>query len=148
MGDPQASPSWNGWGNGPANTRFQPNPGLAAADVPNLKLKWAFAFEGDTVRSAQPAIVGGRIFTGSASGAVYSLDAGTGCVWWRYDAGAQVRTAVSIGMAGDKAVAYFGDIRSTVHAVDASTGAPLWNFSHFATSDVSDILASSQIGVS
>jgi polyvinyl alcohol dehydrogenase (cytochrome) len=117
---------WNGWGNDLANTRFQPSPGLAAADVPNLKLKWAFAFEGDTVRSAQPAIVGGRVFTGSASGAVYSLDAASGCVYWRYDSGAQVRTAVSIGMAGGKAAAYFGDIRSTVHAVDASTGAPLW----------------------
>src|SRR6185437_4472429 len=30
----------------------------------------------------------------------------------------------------------------------SSTGAPLWNLSHFATSEVSDILASSQIGVS
>ena len=120
------SAGWNGWGNDLANTRFQPTPGLAAEDVPGLKLKWAFAFEGDTVRSAQPAVVGGRVFAGSASGAVYSLDAATGCVYWRYDAGAQVRTAVSIGMAGDKAVAFFGDIRSTVHAVDASTGAPLW----------------------
>jgi polyvinyl alcohol dehydrogenase (cytochrome) len=120
------STDWNGWGNDLANTRFQSSPGLSAADVPNLKLKWAFAFEGDTVRSAQPAIVGGRVFTGSASGAVYSLDADTGCVYWRYDAGAQVRTAVSIGTAGGKAIAYFGDIRSTVHAVDASSGAPLW----------------------
>ena len=120
------SSDWNGWGNDLANTRFQPNPGLTAGDVPNLKLKWAFAFEGDTVRSAQPAVVGGRVFTGSAAGAVYSLDANTGCVWWRYDAGTQVRTAVSIGLAGGKAVAYFGDVRSTVHAVDASTGAPLW----------------------
>ena len=28
------------------------------------------------------------------------------------------------------------------------TGAPVWNFSHFVTSDVSDIAASSQTGVS
>jgi polyvinyl alcohol dehydrogenase (cytochrome) len=117
---------WNGWGSDLANTRFQPAPGLAAADVPNLKLKWAFAFPGDTVRSAQPAIVGGRVFVGSASGAIYGLDAATGCTYWKYDAGAQVRTAISIGMTGGKAVAYFGDIRSTVHAVDASTGALLW----------------------
>jgi polyvinyl alcohol dehydrogenase (cytochrome) len=121
-----AAADWNGWGNDLANTRFQPSPGLTAGDIPDLKLKWAFAFEGDTVRSAQPAIVGGRVFTGSASGAVYSLDAATGCVYWRYDSGAQVRTAVSIGMSNGKAIAYFGDIRSTVHAVDATTGAPLW----------------------
>ena len=121
-----ADTDWNGWGNDLANSRYQAKPGLTAADVPNLKLKWAFAFEGDTVRSAQPAIVGGRVFTGSASGAVYSLDAATGCIYWRYDSGAQVRTAVSIGSAGGKMIAYFGDVRSTVHAVDAVNGQPLW----------------------
>jgi polyvinyl alcohol dehydrogenase (cytochrome) len=117
---------WNGWGNDLTNTRYQPQPGLTAADIPNLKLKWAFAFGGDIVRSAQPAIVGGRVFTGSASGAVYSLDAATGCTYWKYDSGAMVRTAVSIGSAGGKTIAYFGDVRSTVHAVDAATGEPLW----------------------
>src|SRR4051794_20661275 len=64
---------WNGWSADLANSRHQPKPGLSAADVPNLKLKWAFAFQGDTARSAQPAVVGGRLFAGSASGAVYSL---------------------------------------------------------------------------
>ena len=38
---------WNGWGVD-ANSRFQPQPGLAAADVPKLKLKWAFGFPGET----------------------------------------------------------------------------------------------------
>ena len=71
----------------------------------HLKLKWAFAFAGDSVRSAQPAVVGGRVFTGSASGAVYSLDAATGCIYWKYDAGAMVRTAISIGQAGGKTIA-------------------------------------------
>jgi len=117
---------WNGWGIDLANSRHQPKPGLSAADVPNLKLKWAFAFQGDTVRSAQPAVVGGRLFTGSASGAIYSLDAATGCIYWRYDAGASVRTAISIGKAGGKAIAYFGDVRANVYALDAATGQLLW----------------------
>ena len=44
MADPAAGPAWNGWGNGLANTRFQPAAAarLTAADVPRLKLKWAF----------------------------------------------------------------------------------------------------------
>ena len=121
-----ADTDWNGWGYDPANTRFQPKPGLTAVDVPNLKLKWAFAFEGDTVRSAQPAIVANRVFVGGANGAIYSLDASTGCTWWKYDAGATVRNAISIGQAGGKTIAWFGDVRSTVHAVDASTGQLLW----------------------
>jgi polyvinyl alcohol dehydrogenase (cytochrome) len=117
---------WNGWSADLVNSRYQPKPGLTAADVPALKLKWAFAFQGENSRSAQPAVVGGRVFTGSSSGAIYSLDAATGCTYWKYDAGAQVRTAISIGKAGGKTVAYFGDVRSNVHAVDAVTGQALW----------------------
>jgi polyvinyl alcohol dehydrogenase (cytochrome) len=117
---------WNGWGYDLQNTRYQPKPGIVAADIPNLKLKWAFAFAGDTVRSAQPAVAGNRVFTGSASGAVYALDAATGCTWWRYDAGAMVRTAISIGQAGGRTVAYFGDVQAMVHALDANNGQLLW----------------------
>jgi len=117
---------WNGWSADLANSRHQPKPGLTTADVPNLKLKWAFAFAGDTARSAQPAVVGGRVFTGSASGAIYSLDAATGCIYWRYEAGAMVRTAISIGKAGGQTIAWFGDVRSNVFALDAVTGQLLW----------------------
>jgi polyvinyl alcohol dehydrogenase (cytochrome) len=118
--------SWNGWGKDLDNTRFQPTPGIAAGDVPKLKLKWAYGFPNDTTRSAQPTIVGGRVFVGSASGVIYSLDEASGCTYWTYDAGATVRTSVSVGQSGGKMVAYFGDTRSTVHAVDAATGKLLW----------------------
>ncbi|HYL37516.1 MAG TPA: PQQ-binding-like beta-propeller repeat protein [Bryobacteraceae bacterium] len=119
---------WNGWGNDPANTRYQPKPGLTAADVPKLKLKWAFGFAGEIVRSAQPTVIGDRVFVGSSSGEIYSLDAARGCVYWRYDAGATVRTAISVGKVAGRSglVAYFGDTRSYVHAVDAASGKALW----------------------
>ena len=113
---------WNGWGTDSANTRYQANPGLSAADIPKLKLKWAFGFPETSMAFAQPTIAGGRIFVGSATGKVYSLDAATGCTYWSYDAGIGVRTAVSIG--GN--AAYFGDVGGTAHAVDASTGKLLW----------------------
>src|SRR5262245_50097535 len=32
-------PQWNGWGRDLQNSRFQPKPGLAATDVPKLKVK-------------------------------------------------------------------------------------------------------------
>src|SRR5205085_10841522 len=58
----------------------------------------------------------------------YSLDAGTGCIIWSYKAGAGVRTSVVIGRPRSEGpfVAYFGDVRAFTHAVDASTGKPLW----------------------
>ena len=45
---PLSGPSWNGWGAGSANTRFQAatQAGLTAEQVPHLKLKWAFGFPG------------------------------------------------------------------------------------------------------
>lgn len=121
-----ASTDWNGWGQDLGNSRYQPNPGLTAADVPKLKLKWAFGFPGDTSAQGQPAVVGGRVFIGSVSGNLYSLDASTGCIYWTYNAGATIRTAVSIGKVGGHFIAYFGDVKANAHAVDAETGKPLW----------------------
>jgi len=49
LGDISAKPMWNGWGNDPTtNSRFQTAKaaGLTAAQVPQLKLKWAFGFPG------------------------------------------------------------------------------------------------------
>jgi polyvinyl alcohol dehydrogenase (cytochrome) len=52
---------WNGWGVDASGSRFQPAPGIAAGDVPKLRLKWAFAFPGvvNQRNQAQPVIVGG-----------------------------------------------------------------------------------------
>lgn len=118
---------WNGWGVDGSNARYQPQPGLAAADASKLKLKWAFGFAGDMRAVGQPAVVGGRVFVGSYSGNVYSLDAATGCIYWSYDAGAIVRTGINVAPgAGSQWVAYFGDGKGFAHAVDAQTGKQIW----------------------
>jgi polyvinyl alcohol dehydrogenase (cytochrome) len=125
---PFAGPYWNGWGVDSANHRMQPAAmaGLSADQVPQLKLKWAFGFPGAGRAFAQPTVVGGRIFAGSDSGKVYSLDAATGCIRWMFKADAPVRSAISIGPVGAKWVAYFGDQHAQAYAVDAATGALLW----------------------
>jgi len=125
---PFSGPYWNGWGAGASNDRMQPAAmaGLSADQVPKLKFKWAFAFPGAARALAQPTIAGGRIFAGSDSGRVYSLDARTGCIYWTFKADGTVRSAISIGPVGDRWVAYFGDQRAQAYAVDAATGAQLW----------------------
>ncbi len=82
--DADAGARWDGWGRNTSNTRFQQDAGLAAADVPRLQLKWAFAFPGDLQSYSQPTIAGGRVFVGSWGGKVYSLDASSGCVHWSH----------------------------------------------------------------
>jgi polyvinyl alcohol dehydrogenase (cytochrome) len=120
---------WNGWGNDNANTRVQTNPGLNAADLPRLKLKWAYGYPG---RSAygQPTIVGNRVFVTSIVGQVSALDTATGCAHWIYDAGAGVKSAITIAAAPEgvaaKFIAYFGDEKAFVHAIDADTGKAIW----------------------
>jgi polyvinyl alcohol dehydrogenase (cytochrome) len=122
-------PQWVGWGRDLDNSRFQPNPGLSPEDVPKLKVKWAFGFP-DTITYGQPTIAGSRLFVTSTGGRIYSLDANTGCTYWSFDAGAGVRTAISIGPlpAGSAAkyAAYFGDEKAYVQAIDAESGLPLW----------------------
>ncbi len=117
---------WNGWGLNTQNTRYQPNPGLTAADIPKLKLKWAFGFPDDTRAVAQPSIVGGRIFVGSHGGKVYSLDLATGCTYWSFNAGAIVRDGITLARVGNRWTAFFGDAAAFAYALDAQTGQQIW----------------------
>jgi polyvinyl alcohol dehydrogenase (cytochrome) len=128
--EPLSGPVWNGWSPSLSNARFQnaAAAGLDANRVPQLKLKWAFAFPGDVIAYAQPTIAGGRVFVGSLGRRVYSLDAASGCIHWAHVADAGVRAAISIGPVGSSKTyaAYFGDLAANMYALDAATGKLLW----------------------
>jgi polyvinyl alcohol dehydrogenase (cytochrome) len=133
MSNPNSGPSWNGWGASVANTRFQPanKGGLTAADVPKLKLKWAFGFPGVLAARAQPAIAGGRLFVASENGTVYALDAKTGCTYWTFRAQASARSAMTVGpyktaSGATRNAVFFGDSKANAYAVDAETGQQIW----------------------
>ena len=98
---------------------------LAAKDVPRLKLKWAFGFPGANFAAAQPTGVGRPGIRRSQGGKVYPLDANTGCTYWEFDAGAPVRSAITIGPDKVGWLAYFSDRRGNVHAVDVVRGEAL-----------------------
>ncbi len=123
-----AGGGWNGWSIDPRNWRFQPDPGLTDAQIPRLKVKWAFSYPGGNY--GQPALAGGRLFLTSKGGAIYSLDAKTGCLYWRFAQSTPSRTTVSVGPLPGAApsgyAAYFGDSSANVYAVDAASGALLW----------------------
>ena len=130
--DPTTGPRWTAWGLDTDNTRFQQSTaaGLSASDIPRLKLKWAFAFPGDLQSYGHATLAGGRVFVGSWGGKVYSLDASSGCIHWFFDAGAGVRSAISVGPVsatpGARVAAFFGDMAANVFALDAATGKLLW----------------------
>src|SRR6516225_7715327 len=126
LGDWSTRPNWNGWGASITNTRFQSAEGaqLAPEQVSRLKLKWAFGFPGAKSVYGQPTVVAGRVFLGVDTGAVYSVDAANGCSYWSYQAAAPVRSAITIGpgKTSGESLAYFGDLKGNVYALNAATG--------------------------
>jgi len=131
LSDVSAGAAWNGWGHDLENTRFQPaqSARLTAAQLPNLKLKWAFGFPKGETSSSQPTLAAGRVFVGSDNGYIYSLDSATGCVYWSFEGGSIVRGTVTVGAVstqGARYAVFFGDGHANVFGVNAQDGKLLW----------------------
>ncbi|MCB1693705.1 MAG: PQQ-binding-like beta-propeller repeat protein, partial [Pseudomonadales bacterium] len=126
--DLKESNQWNGWSPTKDNARYQRRPGLNVDDVPRLKVKWAFRYPGS--KNGQATVIGDRLFVTSMSGAIYALNAKTGCVYWRHDAGWPTRTSVSIGpiltSEGTRHALYYSDWSKSAVAIDAETGTEIW----------------------
>ncbi len=132
------TPRWNGWSPSLTNSRFQDasQARLTAADVPRLRLKWAFNLGDVTMARAEPTVIGNRIFVASVTGSVYSLDRQTGCVHWGFTAAAGVRSGVTVAEVNGVQAVYFGDSGASMYALNASTGELLWKIhpvDHFAS---------------
>ncbi len=118
---------WNGWGGPEGGARFAKNGGIKEADVPKLKLAWAFGFPRALSARTQPTVMGDWLFTASDTGDVFALDSKTGCTRWTYKAKAGVRGALSVASMGSgKYGVYFGDGQANAYGLDAQTGRELW----------------------
>jgi polyvinyl alcohol dehydrogenase (cytochrome) len=119
---------WNGWSPNTTNTRYQSADAarLTFADVPRLKLKWAYGFDGDIIAFSQPTVLDGQLFVGSASGLVQALDAASGCIRWVFQATGPVRSALLAAPLGDKHALLFGDSVGWFYSIEAETGRLLW----------------------
>jgi polyvinyl alcohol dehydrogenase (cytochrome) len=131
--DASLTPLWNGWGPDITNTRFQGAEvgGITAADVPRLTLKWAYGLPREQQARGQPSVIGDHLFVGSQAGAVYALDAKTGCTHWQFFPEAGLRSATSVGAyelddGREGYAVYFVDSQAHVYALDADTGEQLW----------------------
>lgn len=131
-------PIYRGWGITLDNQRNIPQSvaGLTKADIPKLKVKWAFAFP-DAIRArSQPVMAGGALYVGSHDGTVFALDQKSGCVRWTFKTVAEVRTAIVAESWNENAEPgqpgtqhpkiFFGDLVGNVYAVDAVSGELVW----------------------
>jgi polyvinyl alcohol dehydrogenase (cytochrome) len=131
--DAAQPPALDGWGLDANNAHSIPHAlaGLDRASVGKLRLKWALAFPDVLYARSQPAFAGGAIFVGSDNGTIYALDPASGCAHWAYHAGGPVRSGLVVDgwKAGDKAarpLVHFGDMLGRAYALDARTGALVW----------------------
>lgn len=132
LGQLSASPSWAGWSPTANNSRFEPAAAarLAAADVPKLKLKWAFGLPGTGIMVSQPTVAFGRVFVAGDNKMIYSANAKTGCAYWAFEADENGRFAPTIGPIsghpGSTYAVYFVTGSGTTYAIDAHNGKLLW----------------------
>jgi polyvinyl alcohol dehydrogenase (cytochrome) len=128
---PTGMTGWNGWSPQLNNGRFQTAAGgVSAAQVPKLRLRWAFGIPGSAQLQSQPTVVGGWLYMGSDSGTIFALDADTGCLHWTAKAEAGVRTAPTLGPRDGKSgppTVFVGDRRGVLYAFDAVTGEKVWS---------------------
>jgi len=132
LANPSQGSAWNGWGADITNTRFQTarGAGLTSAQVPHLTLKWAFGFPNGTSSYGQPTVASGRVFVGTDTGYLYSIDAKNGCVFWSFQTKAGVRNAPTVApieaQGTSRYAVFFGDLKANVYALDAQDGRLLW----------------------
>ena len=113
--------TWNGWSPTATNARYQ-TAGLTITQARNLKLKWAFGFDGDVTAFGSPTLLDGRLYLGSAAGVVYALNAETGCLHWTFAANGPVRAApLAVGQ-----TLLFGDQSGWFYALNAKSGQLRW----------------------
>lgn len=114
----------SGWSHDLAQTRA--STGLTAADLPSLRLQWAFVFDDTEQPRSLPAITRQAIFLGSQEGALWALDRQDGCVHWRFQARKKIRSAVTVVDLDDRSLVVFGDDSGHVYTLDALTGERVW----------------------
>jgi polyvinyl alcohol dehydrogenase (cytochrome) len=138
MSNPALSDAWNGWGPDVRNARYV-DAGITADTIPDLRLKWAYGLPGEGQARGQASVMAGRLFVGNGAGALYSIDAESGCTYWTFLPRSGIRSAVSIapyryedsdgdsdGDSSDGYAAFFVDAQANAYAVNAQSGEVLW----------------------
>ena len=124
-GPDPADASWMGFAGNLAGTGFQSleRTGLDASDVPNLELRWAFAFPDGTNMRTSPAVAGDVAVVAGPFGEVAALDLATGCVRWSYEAYApnSDRSAVVVDVNPER------QLSPGLYALDLMTGEVVWS---------------------
>jgi PQQ-dependent dehydrogenase (methanol/ethanol family) len=114
--------------------RFSPLAQIHQRNIGQLGLAWSYATGTRRGLEATPLVVDGVLYATGSWSVVYALDAATGRELWTYDPRvpkAKGRDAccdvVNRGVAAWRGRLYLGTIDGRLIALDARTGAPVWD---------------------
>jgi polyvinyl alcohol dehydrogenase (cytochrome) len=125
--EPDFSQRFNdGWGNGPANTRFQAASSIARANVASLELAWAFALDDNDSPHSYPVLTTDTLIIGTTDGNLHALDRYTGCVRWSVHVGEPIRSGIVLGELDGEQALFFGTSQGRVFAVAGANGRIVW----------------------
>jgi quinohemoprotein ethanol dehydrogenase len=128
------SGDWLTYGRTYTEQRFSPLKEIDEQSVAKLGLAWSYDLETLRGVEATPLAKDGVLYATSAWSLVYALDARTGNLLWKYDPQVPKDHAkyvccdvVNRGVALYKGRVYVGTLDGRLIALDAKTGAPVWD---------------------
>jgi quinohemoprotein ethanol dehydrogenase len=120
-------------GGTPGEQRYSPLAQIDETNVAKLGLAWSYATGTNRGLEATPIVADGVLYATGSWSVVFALDARTGRELWRFDphvsgeAGANACCdVVNRGVALDAGRVFVGALDGRLIALDAKTGAPLW----------------------
>jgi alcohol dehydrogenase (cytochrome c) len=137
-----ASGSWPYSNADLANTREAPDSAISSANVSRLAPAWAFKLSGAAAAgvggsgslAANPIVQGGVVYLQDLDSNVYALSLMSGKLEWEYRCSAPERSGPGpngVAVVGGRV---YGETPTTVFALNAETGEPVWVNSHVLTS--------------
>jgi quinohemoprotein ethanol dehydrogenase len=126
--------NWITYGHTYSEQRFSPLKQVDEQSVSRLGLSWSYDLGTLRGLEATPLVSDGVLYTTSAWSLVYALDARTGHLLWQYDPHVPKDHAkfvccdvVNRGVALYRGRVYVGTLDGRLIALDAKTGAPVWD---------------------
>jgi glucose dehydrogenase len=133
----QSEHDWRHYGNDLANTRFQNLDQINPNNVHKLQVAWVFhtgVLDPLAALEASPIKVGRRLFITDGHDDVFALNAATGKLLWKFPGFSTDETAkfflccgrLNKGVAFGDGKVFFGRFDNSVVALNAATGAVVW----------------------
>jgi len=124
---------WSNIGFDAKEQRYSPLEQINSGNVDELGIAWFKDLPDARGQEATPIEVGGKLYISTAWSKVFAYDAKTGEEIWSYDPGVDGAKAVDAccdvvnrGVAINRGKLFFGTIDGRLIALDANTGARLW----------------------